>query len=53
MRQYKNYTDDDFIEAWTTSGSIRQVLGKFEKSLSKHDLRNNVDWSKFLSYIYS
>ncbi len=33
--------------------NARQVLGKFEKSLSKHDLRNNVDWSKFLSYIYS
>jgi len=28
MGQYKNYTDEDFIEAWTTSGSIRQVLGK-------------------------
>ena len=28
MGQYRNYTDDDFIKAWTTSGSIRQVLGK-------------------------
>ena len=28
MGQYRNYTDADFIEAWTTSGSIRQVLGK-------------------------
>jgi len=28
MRQYRNYTDDDFIEAWTTSGSVRQVLTK-------------------------
>lgn len=28
MRQYRNYTDADFIEAWTTSGSVRQVLGK-------------------------
>ena len=28
MGQYKNYTDEDFIEAWTTSGSIRQVLNK-------------------------
>ena len=28
MRQSKNYTDAEFIEAWTTSGSIRQVLGK-------------------------
>ena len=28
MRQYKNYTDADFIKAWTTSGSVRQVLGK-------------------------
>ena len=28
MRQYRNYTDSDFIEAWTTSGSVRQVLGK-------------------------
>ena len=28
MGQYRNYTDADFIEAWTTSGSVRQVLGK-------------------------
>ena len=28
MRQYRNYTDDDFIAAWTSSGSIRQVLNK-------------------------
>jgi hypothetical protein len=28
MRQYRNYTDADFIEAWTNSGSVRQVLGK-------------------------
>ena len=26
MGQYRNYTDEDFIKAWTTSGSIRQVL---------------------------
>tara|TARA_B100000073_G_C23488061_1_gene474416 strand:+ start:168 stop:629 length:462 start_codon:yes stop_codon:yes gene_type:complete len=26
--QYRNYTDEDFIEAWTTSSSIRQVLNK-------------------------
>jgi hypothetical protein len=28
MGQYRNYTDADFIEAWTNSGSVRQVLGK-------------------------
>lgn len=28
MRQSKNYTDEEFIEAWTNSGSIRQVLSK-------------------------
>lgn len=28
MRQYKNYTDDEFIAAWKSSASIRQVLGK-------------------------
>ncbi len=28
MRQYRNYTDKDFIDAWTTSLSIRQVLEK-------------------------
>ena len=28
MRQYKNYTDEEFIAAWKSSGSIRQVLGK-------------------------
>ena len=28
MGQYRNYTDDDFIVAWSSSTSIRQVLGK-------------------------
>tara|TARA_B100000902_G_scaffold55542_1_gene62270 strand:- start:15986 stop:16456 length:471 start_codon:yes stop_codon:yes gene_type:complete len=28
MGQYKNYTNDEFIAAWTSSSSVRQVLGK-------------------------
>jgi len=28
MRQYKNYTDEEFITAWKSSTSVRQVIKK-------------------------